>query len=97
MLGDARTLDPDVVDHRIDVNVRAPVHASVEAAKRMNEGGRIIIIGSVNGDRMPFVGAAGYALSTSALQAMARGLARDFGDRGITVNVVCSRGPSTPT
>jgi cyclic-di-GMP-binding biofilm dispersal mediator protein len=24
VLGDARTLDPDVVDHRIDVNVRAP-------------------------------------------------------------------------
>jgi cyclic-di-GMP-binding biofilm dispersal mediator protein len=54
----------------------------------MHEGGRIIVIGSVNGDRMPFVGAAAYALSKSALQGMARGLARDFGDRGITVNIV---------
>ena len=88
VFGDARTLDPDAVDHLIDVNVRAPYHASVEAAKRMNDGGRIIIIGSVNGDRMPFAGAAAYALSKSALQGMARGLARDFGDRGITVNVV---------
>jgi len=88
LIGDARTLDPDAVDHLIDVNVRAPYHASVEAAKRMNDGGRIIVIGSVNGDRMPFAGAAAYALSKSALQGMARGLARDFGDRGITVNVV---------
>jgi len=88
VFGDARTLDPDAVDHLIDVNVRAPYHASVEAAKRMNDGGRIVLIGSVNGDRMPFPGAAAYALSKSALQGMARGLARDFGDRGITVNVV---------
>lgn len=29
-----------------------------------------------------------YALSKSALQGMARGLARDFGSRGITINVV---------
>ena len=67
LFGDARTLDPDAVDHLIDVNVRAPYHASVEAAKRMNAGGHIIIIASVNGDRMAFAGAAAYALSKSAL------------------------------
>ena len=54
----------------------------------MPEGGRIIVIGSVNGDRMPVPGMASYALSKSALQGMARGLARDFGPRGITINVV---------
>lgn len=54
----------------------------------MPEGGRIIVIGSVNGDRMPVPGMAAYALSKSALQGMARGLARDFGPRGITINVV---------
>lgn len=88
VFGDARTNDPDAIDRMIDVNVRAPYHASVEAAKQMSEGGRIVVIGSVNGDRMAFPGAAGYALTKSALQGMARGLARDFGDRGITVNVV---------
>jgi cyclic-di-GMP-binding biofilm dispersal mediator protein len=30
----------------------------------------------------------GYAMSKSALQGLARGLARDFGPRGITVNFV---------
>ncbi len=88
VFGDPRTQDPDAIDRMIDINVRAPYHASVEAAKQMVAGGRIIILGSVNGDRMPFTGAAGYALTKSALQGMARGLARDFGDRGITVNVV---------
>jgi cyclic-di-GMP-binding biofilm dispersal mediator protein len=54
----------------------------------MPEGGRIIVIGSVNGDRIPFGGLAAYALGKSRLQGMARGLALDFGPRGITVNVV---------
>jgi cyclic-di-GMP-binding biofilm dispersal mediator protein len=37
---------------------------------------------------MPVPGLAAYAVSKSALQGLARGLARDFGPRGITVNVV---------
>ncbi|TXL82241.1 SDR family oxidoreductase [Vineibacter terrae] len=88
VLGDPLTLDPDAVDRMIDVNVRAPYHAAVEAARRMNDNGRIIVIGSVNGDRMPFAGAAAYALTKSAMQGMVRGLARDFGARGITVNSI---------
>ncbi|MBY4897969.1 SDR family oxidoreductase [Cupriavidus sp. AU9028] len=88
LFGDALELDPNAVDRLIRINVHAPYHASVEAARAMPEGGRIIVIGSVNGDRMPFAGGAAYALSKSALQGMARGLARDFGPRGITINVV---------
>ncbi len=86
--GDPLTIDPDAVDRLIDINIRAPYHAAVAAARTMNAGGRIIVIGSVNGDRMPFPGLAAYAMSKSALQGMARGLARDFGPRGITVNIV---------
>jgi cyclic-di-GMP-binding biofilm dispersal mediator protein len=88
ILGDPLTIEPDAVDRLIDVNVRAPYHAAVEAARKMNRDGRIIVIGSVNGDRIPFAGAAAYALTKSAIQGMVRGLARDFGERGITVNSV---------
>ena len=88
VVGDPLAINPDDVDRLIDVNVRGAYHARVEAARMMPEGGRILIIGSVNGDRMPFGGLAAYAMSKSALQGMARGLARDFGARGITVNVV---------
>lgn len=88
LFGDALEQDPDAVDRLFRINVHTPYHAAVEAARRMPPGGRIIIMGSVNGDRMPIAGMASYALSKSALQGLARGLARDFGPRGITVNVV---------
>ena len=88
IFGDALEQDPDQIDRLLRINVHAPYHASVEAARQMPAGGRIIVIGSVNGDRMPVPGMAAYALSKSALQGMARGLARDFGPRGITINVV---------
>jgi cyclic-di-GMP-binding biofilm dispersal mediator protein len=88
IFGDALEQDPDEVDRLFRVNVHAPYHASVEAARTMPEGGRVIVIGSVNGDRMPVPGMASYALSKSALQGLARGLARDLGPRGITINIV---------
>ncbi len=88
VMGDPLEIDPGDVDRMIDVNVRGPYHAAVEAARKMPDGGRIVIIGSVNGDRMPFPGGAAYALTKSAIQGLVRGLARDFGHRGITVNNV---------
>jgi len=88
IFGDALDQDPDAIDRLFQINVHAPYHASVEAARQMPKGGRIVVIGSVNGDRMPVPGMASYAVSKSALQGLARGLARDFGPRGITVNVV---------
>ncbi len=88
VMGDPLESDPDAVDHMIDINVRSPYHAAVEAARKMNEGGRIVILGSVNGDRVPFPGGAAYSLTKSAMQGLVRGLARDFGERSITVNAV---------
>lgn len=88
LFGDALEQDPDDVDRLFRINIHAPYHAAVEAARKMRDGGRIIVIGSVNGDRMPLPGLAAYAVSKSALQGLARGLARDFGPQGITVNVV---------
>jgi cyclic-di-GMP-binding biofilm dispersal mediator protein len=87
VMGDP-SLAADAIDHMIDVNVRAPYHAAVEAARKMPDNGRIIVIGSVNGDSVPFSGGAAYALTKSAMQGMVRGLARDFGGRGITVNCI---------
>jgi cyclic-di-GMP-binding biofilm dispersal mediator protein len=88
IFGDALDQDPDAIDRLFRINVHAPYHAAVEAARQMPEGGRIVVIGSVNGDRAPVAGMASYALSKSALQGLARGLARDLGPRGITINIV---------
>lgn len=86
--GNPLTLDPDDIDRMIDINIRAAYHASVEVARLMPDGGRIILIGSTNANRVPFTGLAAYSMTKSALQSMVRGLARDFGERRITVNVV---------
>ena len=75
-------------DRTVAVNVRSVFVASQAAAKHMREGGRIINIGSTNAQRMPFAGGAAYAMSKSALVGLAKGLARDLGPRGITVNNV---------
>jgi len=73
-------------DRMLAVNVRAAFVASQAAARHMKEGGRIITIGSCNADRMPFPGGAVYAMTKSALVGLVKGMARDLGPRGITVN-----------
>ena len=75
-------------DRTLDINVRSVFIASQAAAKHMGDGGRIINIGSTNADRMPFAGGGVYAMSKSALVGLTKGLARDLGPRGITINNV---------
>jgi len=78
----------DDFDRMVAVNVRAVFVAVQEASRHMGEGGRIITIGSVNADRMPFAGGGVYAMTKAAVAGLTRGLARDLGPRGITVNTV---------
>lgn len=75
-------------DRTFAVNVRAVFVATQAAVKHMQTGGRIINIGSTNAERMPFPGGSAYAMSKSALQGLVKGLARDLGSRGITINNV---------
>ena len=75
-------------DRMFAVNVRA-VFAAVQAAvAHMGAGGRIITIGSVTADRTGFPGASVYGMTKAAVAALTRGLARDLGPRGITVNTI---------
>jgi len=75
-------------DQTLAINVRSVFIATQEAARHMGEGGRIINIGSTNADRMPFAGGGPYAMSKAALVGLTKGLARDLGPRGITINNV---------
>ena len=75
-------------DRIMAVNVRGLFVATQEAARHLREGGRIIQIGSVNSDLMPFAGGSVYALTKGAVASFTRGLARDLGARKITVNNV---------
>jgi 3-oxoacyl-[acyl-carrier protein] reductase len=62
--------------------------ATQEAVRHMRDGGRILHIGSCNSDRVPFAGGSVYALTKAAIVGFTKGLARDLGPRGITVNNV---------
>ena len=81
-------LGADDFDRMNRLNVHSVFEAVRTAAGHLPEGGRVITIGSVNGDRMPFPGGALYSMTKAAVAGLTRGLARDFGGRGITVNVV---------
>lgn len=83
---DALTLDD--FDKTIAVNVRAVFVASQAAAVHMEEGGRIITIGSNLAEHVPMPGVSLYSLSKAALIGFTKGMARDLGPRGITVNIV---------
>ncbi|MCP6760633.1 MAG: 3-oxoacyl-ACP reductase FabG [Fischerella sp. CENA71] len=78
----------DDFDRLVAVNVRGVFVATQEAIRHMGEGGRIIMIGSVNSDIVPIAGVSVYALTKGAIASFTRGLARDLGPRGITVNNV---------
>ncbi|HEV2979658.1 MAG TPA: SDR family NAD(P)-dependent oxidoreductase, partial [Casimicrobiaceae bacterium] len=72
-------------DRVLAVNVRAVFVATQAAVAHMGEGGRIVTVGSVTGDRSGFPGASVYSMTKAAVAALTRGLARDLGSRGITV------------
>src|SRR5262249_50184843 len=74
------------LDRTMAINVRAVFVATQAAVKYMGDGGRVITIGSCNAERMPFAGCAVYAMSKAALVGLVKGLARDLGPRGITIN-----------
>src|SRR5262245_34127071 len=73
-------------DHMVAVNLRAVFVATQADVKHMADGGRVSMVGSCNAERMPFVGGCVYPMSKAALVGLVKGLARDLGPRGITVN-----------
>jgi 3-oxoacyl-[acyl-carrier protein] reductase len=76
----------DELDRVIDINLRGVFVTTQAALKHMNDGGRIVTIGSCVGERMMTPGLVPYAATKGAIKMFAQGLSREVGDRGITVN-----------
>ncbi|MGW0158359.1 3-oxoacyl-ACP reductase family protein [Mycobacterium sp. NPDC003323] len=76
----------DEFDRIVNVNVRGVFVATKAAVPHLGKGGRIINIGSVNAESVPLPAFSVYALSKAAVAGFTRGLARELGPRGITVN-----------
>lgn len=70
------------------VNVTGTFVATQEALRHMGPGGRIIQIGSSMTQYAGFATASAYTLTKGAIAGFSRGLVRDLGPRGITVNTV---------
>jgi 3-oxoacyl-[acyl-carrier protein] reductase len=76
------------LDRVIDINLRGVFITTLAALKHMNNGGRIIMIGSCVGERMMTPGLAPYSATKGAVKMFTQGLSREVGDRNITVNNV---------
>ncbi len=75
-------------DKMVAVNVRGVFAALHFAAPRMEDGGRIITIGSNTAIRTGFPGASIYSMTKAAVAVLVRGVAIDLAPRRITVNNV---------
>jgi 3-oxoacyl-[acyl-carrier protein] reductase len=76
------------IDRILAVNVRAVILTIRESLTHLGPGGRIINIGSINAERVPFAGISVYAASKGAIAGLTRGLARELAPKGITINNV---------
>lgn len=75
-------------DEMVAVNLGGTFAYIRNALPHLDAGGRIINIGSINAERVQSPGLAIYAMTKGAIASLTRGLARDLGERGITVNNV---------
>ena len=74
-------------DNLFAINVKGTFFACQEAAKRMADGGRIVnFSSSTTAMLLPTYGA--YVATKGAVEQLTRSLAKELGDRQITVNVI---------
>lgn len=86
--GEPENFTIEDIDQTLAIHTRAAYVSAQAALQHIGTGGRIISIGSCFVERVPVPGISLYAMSKSALIGLTKGLARDLGPRGITVNLV---------
>lgn len=78
----------ETFDRAVAVNIKGLFFAAQTAAGIMNDGGRIIAIGSVFSQFVPLPGLDMYAMSKSAMMGLVKAWARDLAERNICVNCI---------
>jgi 3-oxoacyl-[acyl-carrier protein] reductase len=85
---DDPNLDIEGITRLLAVNIGGVFAATRATISFMKAGGRIITIGSINGERITLAGGADYAATKAALVGYTHGWARDLGPKNITVNLI---------
>jgi 3-oxoacyl-[acyl-carrier protein] reductase len=85
---DDNSADIDAFRRQWDVNTHGVAHTVRAIVPLMNNGGRIITIGSTGAARSPYPGLGDYSATKAALGAYTRSWARDLGQKNITVNII---------
>jgi 3-oxoacyl-[acyl-carrier protein] reductase len=74
-------------EYVFDINTRSVFFTLQEAARRVRDGGRIVVV-STGGTRMHFADMSLYLGSKGAIEQFARSLSVELGPRNVTVNVL---------
>ncbi|MFF9778125.1 SDR family oxidoreductase [Streptomyces sp. NPDC013978] len=85
--GGLADVTPQDFDRLMAVHAKAPLFLVQQGLRRLREGGRIINISSA-ATRVALPSSLSYSMAKSALDALTHTLARELGDRQITVNSV---------
>lgn len=89
-------LTADEIDASLALNLRSALLILRESAKRVRDGGRVVMVSSVAAAVAP-ARQSTYAAAKAGLEAASRVAAKELGRRGVTVNVVRPGATDTET
>ena len=93
--GHISDIKPEEFDAVFAVNTRGQLLVAQQVYKYVATGGRLIMLSSISAQARGVANHSLYSGSKAAVEAFARCLAVDFGDRGITVNAIAPGGVKT--
>jgi len=93
--GHFKDVDEAEYDRVMTINTRGQFFVAKEAYKRMEVGGRIILMGSITGQAKGVPKHAVYSGSKGAIETFTRCMAIDAGEKKVTVNCVAPGGIKT--
>ena len=93
--GHLKDVTEEEYDRVMNINTRGQFFVAREAYKNLEEGGRIILMGSITGQAKGVPKHTVYSGSKGAIETFVRCMAIDCGDKKITVNAVAPGGIKT--
>lgn len=93
--GHVKDVTPEEYDRVFGINTRGQFFVAQQAYRHLEEGGRLILMGSITGQAKGVPKHAVYSGSKGTIETFARCMAVDFGDKRITVNVIAPGGIKT--